>query len=160
MTLQEDLGTSTWKYTYQENAITAIEFKYKTDGTVTWTNQWSGNGVITFNSLTDWLNDSGNGTFTATLTKFYTYIFNDATANGVNGEGYVFETTATPVTLDAVSHLPADVTPSDDVVVTVTASLAPSAEELIYVRYTTDGFSTSSSRSSFSKRLESTSDEI
>lgn len=142
MTKQTDLGTSTWKLTHQES-ISSVEFKFRTN-TLDWVNNWGRGDVVTLNSRTDWwYNPGGNGTFTATIGKYYTYIFKDV-ANGINGEGYVFETTATPVSLNTVSKIPAYVTPSDAVTVTITASAAPSAEEKIYVRYSIDNFTNSS----------------
>lgn len=144
MMIQEELGTHTWKYTYQETVNTAIEFKYRGNA-VDWTHgNWGRGDVVAFGARTDWWNDpSNNGTLTATLGKYYTYIFKDV-AVGANGEGYVFETTAEPITLDVVSQMPEYALATDPVLVTVTASADPSSEEMVYVRYTTDNWSTSS----------------
>lgn len=133
-----DENINQWKYTYQETARTAITFLYRPT-LANWDNKWSRGDVVNLNSLTDWWNNGADGTLTATIGKYYTYIFKDV-AVGTNGKGYVFETTNAPVTLDAVSQapVPASVYSPNPVVITITASAAPSPEEKIYVVYSID----------------------
>jgi hypothetical protein len=65
---------------------------------------------------------------------------------GYTGTQAIFmETSAEPVTFTSSSQLPTNgnVENTNSVVVTVNASAAPSTEELVYVRYSTDAFATS-----------------
>lgn len=66
-------------------------------------------------------------------------------AGYTDSQAIFMETSAEPVTFSSTSQLPTNgnVENTNAVVVTVNASAAPSTEELVYVRYSTDAFVTS-----------------
>jgi hypothetical protein len=143
MSLQE-LGTSKWILTREYTGTTEdVRFKFRSGDD--WARQWSNGTTINAETQYDWYPDGAPTTLDHTNGKYYTYIIKDV-GYGFNSEGYVFETSATPVTISSVLQNPliTEVTPDDDVVVTVTVSANPSSEEDIFVRYTIDAWSTSS----------------
>lgn len=77
--------------------------------------------------------------------RYYTVNFNGNTAYSQQFSDAIFmETTNAPVSITNVSQTPSTpVLPATPVAVTVTASAAPSPEEIVYVRYTTNNFATS-----------------
>jgi hypothetical protein len=109
-----------------------------------WSNIWK-NASFGMNTLTNVTFNSGaSNTITISNGKWYTMNWIDASYN--NTQAIFMETSAQPVTLSSATQLPTNgnVENTDAVTVTVTASAAPSAEELVYVRYSTDAFATSS----------------
>jgi hypothetical protein len=120
------------------------EFKFSSGPGPTgyWNNAWGGSSVA-LNTLTGTFLGGGNHSATFTNDRWYTVNFMDYGYN--NSELIIMETTAQPVTFSTVNQLPAsgDVDENEDVVVTVNASAAPSAGELVYLRYSTNGFASS-----------------
>jgi hypothetical protein len=109
-----------------------------------YSNTWK-NATFSMNTLTSLSFNSGaNNSITVSNGKWYTMNWIDA--GYTNTQAIFMETSAQPVTLSSAIQSPTNgnVESSSDVVVTVTASAAPSAEELVYVRYSTDAFATSS----------------
>ena len=109
-----------------------------------WNNTWK-NASFGMNTLTNVTFNSGaNNSITISNGKWYTMNWIDA--GHTNTQAIFMETSAQPVTLSSASQSPTNgnVESTDVVTVTVTASAAPSAEELVYVRYSTDAFATSS----------------
>ena len=109
-----------------------------------WNNTWK-NSSFTMNTLTGLTFNSGaNNSITISNGKWYTMNWIDA--GYTNTQAIFMETSAQPVTLSSATQSPASgsVESTDAVTVSVTASAAPSAEELVYVRYSTDAFVTSS----------------
>ena len=103
-------------------------------------NKWAGVNV-TMNTIQSYSYNTGaDNSITVSDGKWYTVNWQD---NGYAGTNAIFmETSGDPVTLDAVSD---DYSGAGNaVVVSITTSAAPSAEEKIFVRYTTDNWSTSS----------------
>jgi hypothetical protein len=109
-----------------------------------WNNTWK-NSSFTMNTLTGLTFNSGaNSSITISNGKWYTMNWIDA--GYTNTQAIFMETSAEPVTLSSATQSPAagSVESTDAVTISVTASAAPSAEELVYVRYSTDAFVTSS----------------
>lgn len=109
-----------------------------------WGNAW-GNGNFSMNTLTnlDIGGGTGNNNITLTNGKHYTMNWRD---NGyANTQAIFMETSAAPITLASTSQSPTagNVTPSDDVVVTINLSASKSSEEIVYLRYSTDSYATS-----------------
>jgi 1,4-alpha-glucan branching enzyme len=107
-----------------------------------WNNKW-GSVNVTMNTLQTYTFGGGNNSINMTVGKYYTANFKD---NGYNNTTAIFmETTNEPISFTAVSQSPSStsVFANNAVVVSITASAAPSPEELVYVRYSTDNYSTS-----------------
>ncbi len=107
-----------------------------------WNNKWAGVNV-SMNTIQNYTHNSGvDNTVTLTNGRWYTVNWRD---NGYAGTSAIFmETSANPVTLSSVSFTPENPAPTEAVTVTLTTSAAPSTGERVFVRYSTDGFSTSS----------------
>jgi hypothetical protein len=105
-----------------------------------WGNKWA-NVTVAMNTLQTYVKESPtDNSITVVNGKWYTMNWKD---NGYsNTEAIFMETSAEPVQLLSVSE-PVDVIENEAVVVTVTTNLTKSAEEIIYVRYTTNAWSTS-----------------
>lgn len=105
-----------------------------------WNNKWA-NVSVALNTLQQYTYQGGSdNTITVSNGKWYTMNFEDAGYG--NTRAIFMETGAEPVNIATVS-VPATVYAGDPVTVTITTPLAPSAGELFYVRYTTDGWATS-----------------
>lgn len=108
-----------------------------------WQNTWKDVTVI-MNTLQNYTyNGVGDDQITVVNGKWYTANWQD---NGYAASKAIFmETSGNPVTINSVTQvpLPGSVNPGQSVTVTVTLSGAPSPEELFYVRYSNNGFTTS-----------------
>jgi hypothetical protein len=104
---------------------------------------WSGN--LTLGSLgTAFAYGDGNGSagsFSITNGKYYTYNWEDVNTS-TNARAIAMETDAAPVPISSITRDPLSPTSSQAVTVTVNLSATPSSQERVYVRYSTDGFST------------------
>ncbi|MGA9115818.1 MAG: BNR-repeat neuraminidase N-terminal domain-containing protein, partial [Bacteroidota bacterium] len=111
-----------------------------------WANAWKDVTVVMDSMQTYNYYTSGGTNNNVTLTdgKYYSVRFRDVEPYG-NTPGVWMVTSAAPVNLTGVSQAPVAglVNVTSNVVVTVTLSAAKSAEEIIYVRYTTDNWATS-----------------
>lgn len=141
--------TTTFQYT-QPDASRAFKFASGNSGNP-WGDQWR-NTNFTPNTLqpvgVSFLGtpDNNNTLSGMDQNKYYTVNFDGSNAYGTQFSNAIFmETTNAPVNITNVTQLPTSVTPSTPVAVTVTASAAPSPEEIVYVRYSTNNFSTSTS---------------
>lgn len=144
-------GTTRWQTIF--NAASSggdvtggsYEFKFSSGPTSNYYNNFWGGTAVTLNTLqTHNIGSGPNSSVTLTNDRWYTVNFID---NGYNSTQAIFmETVAAPVNLvsAAQSPLSGSVESTDNVTVTVTASAAPSAGENVYVRWTTNGFTTSS----------------
>ncbi len=141
------LGTPSWSITVQataDNSASGFKFRNSTDS---WDHLWGassdpvGTQGVSINTEYTAYSGGGNGSFNQSSGNYYTFIWKDV-ANGNDSKGYVMETSAQPVTIDAVSQQPGknDVSENDAVVVTITTSSAPCAEEHIYLRYFVNGW--------------------
>ncbi|MBI3194579.1 MAG: hypothetical protein HYZ34_08970, partial [Ignavibacteriae bacterium] len=92
------------------------------------------------------LYNSGNGGSPGTLsttTSGYYYTFNMEDVSATNAYMSVLQTSFNPVTISSVTQLPVSPAANEAVVVTITTSSAPSSGENVFVRYTKDGWTTS-----------------
>ncbi len=104
-------------------------------------NKWA-NVTVSMNTLQTYVKESPtDNSITVVNGKWYTMNWKDS--GYANTEAIFMETSAEPVQLLTVSE-PSDVIENQAVVVTVTTNLVKSAEEIIYIRYTTNAWSTSS----------------
>ena len=106
-----------------------------------WGNKWCGT-TVQMNTLQNYAYQSGpDNSVTLVNGKWYTVVYEDA---GYNANRAIFmETSAEPVSITAMS-LPTTVYAFDPAVITLTLSALPAPEEVFYVRYSIDGWSTSS----------------
>ncbi|PLX19452.1 MAG: hypothetical protein C0599_10920 [Salinivirgaceae bacterium] len=104
-------------------------------------NKW-GSVTVSMNTIQSYTKEGSNNSITVANGNWYIMNFQDN--NYTNTNAIFMETSAAPVTLDALSYSPSGtIEPWDEVEVTITTSAAPCAEENVFVRYTTDGYSTS-----------------
>lgn len=103
-------------------------------------NKWGGT-TVSLNSIQSYTLGSGtNNSITVTNGKYYTVNFQD---NGYANTNAIFmETSGAPITITNVSDNYSGA--GNAVTVSITTSSTPPTEQLIYVRYTTDNWSTSS----------------
>ncbi len=132
-------GTTRWKTTFTGLSGGAFVFSSGPSGSP-YNNTWKGT-TVTMNTLQTYsFNSGGDNSITCDPAKYYTMIWKD---NGYNNTQAIFmETSASPVTIASISQNPTagNVTPSDNVLVTVNLSASKSAEEKVYVKYTIDNF--------------------
>lgn len=107
-----------------------------------WTKKWS--GAITVNSagvLSEF--NGADGSVPVTNGMYYTFNVPLAPEDGTGNPVAILETSAMPVTITDVEQ--STLTPEPDEAVNIVASLSasPSPEEMVYIRYTTDGWANS-----------------
>lgn len=146
MTLR-NLGTPNWRLTQQAgSADSESNFLFCVNNSCSSNQKWARGDAVSINSLTTWyVNPGGDGRFNQANGKYYTFTWKDV-VDGANSEGYVLETSGNPVTISSVTQSPAaaQVSDNDNVSVTVTLSGAKSSEEKVYIRYTTNNWSSTS----------------
>ena len=106
--------------------------------------KWARGASVTFNTQTDWFANGGDGTYNQTNGRFYTFIIRDV-ASGSNTRGYVFETFATPVSVSSVTQSPiaGSVATGNAVTITATTSANLPTGQGVFLRYSTNNFSSS-----------------
>lgn len=143
-------GTARWQTSWKYTGATGSQtFKFASGGSGSeWYNQWGSNGAVNiddFSTITygnQGGTPPGNNTISVVNNAFYTVNWEDV---GYTNSRCVFmATSTTPVTFSSVNFLPAAPLPYEEVAVTLTSSASLSAEELVFLRYTTDGYTTSS----------------
>jgi hypothetical protein len=145
------LGNS-YKWTFQANASNNLYFKLgetssSTDGGGFWMNnaapdlQYTGSGAVWNAYYYGNMGTNGAIYFTVTNTKYYVVKSRKDPSNS-NANFSVQELSAAPVTITAVTDNFKSAGTSMDVFITLSGS--KSTEEKIFVRYTTDNWSTSS----------------
>ena len=146
--------TRWWKTTFTGTTGGQFLFTSGSSGNP-WGNKWN-ETTVTMNTLQNYAFNGGgsNNSITCNASKFYTSIWEekDVDNGGPNDfDGYTstraifMETSATPISVSATSQSPlaSNVTPSDVVTVSITLSAAKSGEEIVYLRYSTDNYVTS-----------------
>ncbi|MBS4013609.1 MAG: T9SS type A sorting domain-containing protein [Bacteroidetes bacterium] len=139
-------GTLRWQTIFQYTGTTgAQQFKFvSTSFSNPWGNQWAANTTVGLNSLQNFTYGTPsepNNSISVTQNKWYTVIFEDS---GYENTRAVFmETDAQPVNITAVVQTPPLVEATDNVLITTNLSASPSAQEIIYLRYTTDNWTSS-----------------
>jgi hypothetical protein len=108
-----------------------------------WNTKWGGAGTVALNSLQNYTIAGADNSITLTNGKWYTMNWKDI--GYVNTTAIFMETSATPVDVTSVTQTPlaANVFPTQSVTINITTSATPASEEKIYVRYSTDDFSSS-----------------
>ncbi|MEA3309861.1 MAG: alpha-1,6-glucosidase domain-containing protein, partial [Chloroflexota bacterium] len=134
--MSSSLGGTFLYETGQMNAAddASSEFKFFKDSS-----EWyGGDGTITFAQIFTGMNTPGsNMSFNHTQNKYYVFKWNGS------DKGAVFQLTATPVNVSDVNRAPAVPNSTDTVVITATTSTAPPTEQAVWLRYTTDAWSSS-----------------
>jgi hypothetical protein len=104
-------------------------------------NKWAG-ATVTINTLQNYTYNTGaDNNITLTNGKWYTMNWKD---NGyADAQAIFMETSAQPVNISNVTS-PATVNSNTPATITITLSAAKSAEEIVYLRYTTNGWTNSS----------------
>jgi hypothetical protein len=134
-------GVRRWHSSYQSTVASGTQdFLFVSNG---FSNKWGGANIV-FNTLQASVFGSGsNNSMTTVNGKWYSFNWRD---NGYqNTDAVYMETDNAPVTVSSTSQAPlaANVTPADPVVVTVNTNLSLSPQENVYIRYTTNSYSTS-----------------
>lgn len=109
-------------------------------------NKWASVDPVNLNQIQSYtFSDIASNNKISTINgRFYTTNWQDIGYSNTNAVW--METTNAPVTISSTSQLPlsGDVTPSDNVIVTVNTSAALSPQEKVYIRYTTNSYASSS----------------
>ena len=138
-------GVRRWHCTYQSTVSGTNDFLYISGPAGGYfNNAWKSVNVV-FNTYQPYTYQSGaNNTITTTTGKWYTTNWRDIGYTGPTN-GVWMETTNAPVTVSSSSQSPlsGNVTPADPVDITVTTSGALSLEEKVYIRWTTNSYTTS-----------------
>ena len=94
-------------------------------------NQWYGNSsAVNFAQIyTNFSTSGGDSSFNHIQNRYYVFKWNG------NERAVVFQLSAAPVNIPAVSRLPLAPTSSDPVIVTATTDAAPPAEQALWLRY-------------------------
>jgi hypothetical protein len=122
----------------------AYEFKFSSGPSSNyWNNFWGGTAYSLNTLQATSFGASANNSITLTNGKWYTMNWIDI--GYANTQAIFMETSAQPITVSGITQFPSNgnVTSADAVALTITANAAPSSEELTYIRYSIDGFSTS-----------------
>ena len=140
-------GTPRWQTTFQFTGTTGVQnFKFaSTSFTDPGGTQWAGNASIAlnaFSNVTYGTPSDPNNKVNVVQNKWYTVVFED---KGYISTRTIFsETSAQPVGIASVAQQPVMVTNTDQVTITAQLSAAPSPEEKFYLRYSINGWTTSS----------------
>lgn len=145
---KESTGTLRWHTVFQYTGSSGNQdFKFVSGDGNPWYNQWANNSSANVDQIENfnfYIESDGASNNSIYLTQSYYYTVNWQDQGYVSSNAIFMETSAAPVTLDALSYLPSGtIEPWDEVEVTITTSAAPCAEENVFVRYTTDGYSNS-----------------
>ena len=123
-----------------------------TEGTYNWlftngpstdyfANKWA-DVTVALNTLQEYnYQGSTDNNITLANNRWYTMVWEDA--GYTNSRAIFMETSNEPIEIQTVSF-PTSVLPDEVVIVSITTGSDPSPEELIYLRYTTDSWTTSS----------------
>ena len=149
------LGEPNWIFTFQAGSTMDNYYKFYNQSTNSdggdfnspgGSNVWSSGLTVNNNSrgtVFDYGDGNGSaGFFSITSGKYYTIIFKDVNTSS-NSDAFVLETSNQPVTITSVSNNFSTRGTGNNGTVTITISTAKSTEEKIFVRYTTDGWTTS-----------------
>ena len=142
MTYRSSLN-QTWIATVQAATTNATAgFLYANNGS--FSPKWARGTSVTFNTQTDWFANGADGTYNQTNGRFYTFIIRDV-ASGSNTRGYVFETFAAPVSVSSVTQSPiaGSVATGNAVTITATTSANLPTGQGVFLRYTTNNFTSS-----------------
>jgi hypothetical protein len=142
MTYRSSLN-QTWIATVQAATTNATAgFLFANNGS--FSPKWARGTSVTFNTQTDWFANGADGTYNQTNGRFYTFIIRDV-ASGSNTRGYVFETFTAPVSVSSVTQSPiaGSVATGNAVTITATTSANLPTGQGVFLRYTTNNFTSS-----------------
>jgi len=137
-------GATRWTTTFQYTGSTgSVAFKFASGGGNPWANQWSGH-TFTMDAVNSvGYGDFSNNSVNLVQNSWYTIVFRD---NGYAMTDVSFmETSAEPVTISSSTRTTATATnpgPGQAVVISVELSGEKSAEENVYLVYTTNNWAT------------------
>jgi hypothetical protein len=147
-----DLGIKSHRFTFQSSLSSPFDNFYKINnqsenndnnfnspsGSKVWSGALSSGAPGTIFAYGD--GNGGANKFTAPNSSYMTLIWEDVNTSS-NSQGIVMETSNAPVSVGTVSFSPADPQPGNSITITVNLSGTPSTQEKVYVRYSTNGFS-------------------
>jgi hypothetical protein len=142
MTYRSTLA-QTWIATVQATSSNASAgFLFANNGS--FSPKWARGAAVTVNSQTTWFANGADGTYNQTNGNYYTFICQDQNG-GTNSKGYLFETSAAPISVSSVTQSPisSSVTTSQSVTVTANLSSNLPTGQGVFLRYSTNSFSTS-----------------
>lgn len=142
MTYRSTLA-QTWMATVQATTTNASAgFLFANNGS--FSPKWANGSAVSFNSKSTWFASGADGTYNQTNGNFYTFICQDQNG-GTNSQGYVFQTSAAPVSVSTVAQsvLASSVTVGQAVTITATTSASLPTGQGVFLRYSTNAFSTS-----------------
>jgi len=138
-------GERRWTTTFQSDYTGSRQFLFTSGpSSNAYSNKWGGT-AISLNSIQNvFYQSASNNSVSLVNGRFYTINWSDIGYQ--NTSACVMETSATPVTVSSVAQSPVanSVYPGNNVLVTASLSASPSSEEKFYVRYTLNGWTTSS----------------
>lgn len=136
-----------WQVTLQASSDDSDSFFLFRDSNSNFNNKWSRGDFVSFGSLDTAFWQGGDTRISVTNSLYYTFTLSNVNYNN-NGQLIVQETTGAPVGFDSGSATVQ--TPSNNITgstpVTVFGTLvatAPNPELRVFIRYSTDGFTTS-----------------
>ncbi len=144
------LGTGNHQFTFQAGFTGSNFYKINNESNnfdnnfniPAGSNVWSGNlteGAI--GTAFDYGDPNGSaGSFSVTIGKHYTYNWQDVNTSS-NANAIVQETEDSPVLITTVTASPTVPNPSQNIIITITLDNLPTPQEKIYLRYSTNGFS-------------------
>ena len=140
------LGTLRWQTTFQYNGQTGNQqFKFvSTSHGDAWGNQWAGNSSVAVKSLVQFTYgtpSNPNNQVSLVQNRWYTVVFEDKGYQ--NSRAIFMETSSAPVEIASVQQNPYQAVSSGPVQITAGLSAPPSAEERLFLRYTTNNWSSS-----------------
>ena len=140
-------GLDRWTTTFESIGSTgSVNFKFVsggTDGTGVWHHQWACHGFTLDAVNSVGMCNTSNNTANLTQNKHYTFVFKD---NGYATTSVcLMETSASPIAISGQTRTTApgvNPAPTQAVSIEVTLSGTKSAEERVFLVYTTDGWTT------------------
>ena len=116
--------------------------QFKMVGDQNWANQWSG-ATVTIDGTSTLTWNSGNGTITFGSAGFYSFRAVNP-PSGSSAKIAVMKTSARPVTITLTSQTPVAPRTNDTVAIGISLSASKSSEEHVYVRWTSNNWTSSS----------------
>ena len=127
--------------TIQENT-TSTGRNFKFDDNCSWGTSWGSNSTVTKNTKFTMSSGGGNSLYASTNSNYYTFIIQNSTGSLSSS---ILETTFNPSNVMSLPTLsPATIYANQNATLGITLTNSLRTGEYLYVRYTTNGWSTSS----------------
>ncbi len=136
-----DWFTNTLHVASSGGDITNGTFQFKLRAEHSWTFNWGGGATANIDNTTSMTSGGGNETITLNNNSYYSFRTLNPPTNGTAVIG-IMKTSALPVSVARASQVPAAPHSGDTVTINITLGAAKSAEEHVYVRWTTNNFAT------------------